>query len=118
MLEITGTKIRLTRGDSAYITVIPYVGKGDDRRPYELGEGDSIHAQIRTAPNTGEIVAVGTILYEENGDIVWYLQPSDTKDLPVKKYWYDVELDLSNGDIFTFIKASPFTLTDEVTMHD
>ena len=87
MLKISGNKISLTRGDSAYITITPYTGEGPNRQPYELNDGDTIRAQIRTAPNIGEIVAVGNILYEEDGTIVWYLQPSDTKDLPVKKYF-------------------------------
>lgn len=113
MLKISGNKISLTRGDSAYITISV---NDVDGNPYELGDGDQIRCQVRTAPNTGELVATGEILYQEDGTIVWYLRPSDTSGLDVKKYYWDAQLELSNGDIFTFIPSSIFKLTDEVTM--
>lgn len=116
MLKIKGSKIALTRGDSAYITLIPTVS--DDGTQYELQEGDVVRAQIRTAPNVGELIAEGEMLYKDDGAIVWYLRPSDTKDLEVGDYYWDAQLELSNGDIFTFITSSQFKLTDEVTMHD
>jgi len=115
MLTIKGSKIALTRGDSAYITLVPTIdGTGEQ---YELQDGDVVRAQIRTAPNTGDLIAEGEMLYND-GTIVWYLRPADTKDLEVGKYYWDAQLELSNGDIFTFITSSQFTLTDEVTMHE
>lgn len=115
MLTISGNKISLTRGDSAYITLNVYDADGN---AYELGDGDIIHCQVRTAPNTGELVTEGEVLYEDDGAIVWYLRPSDTSDLEVTKYYWDAQLELSNGDIFTFIPASQFKLMDEVTMYE
>ena len=116
MLKIKGSKIWLTRGDSAYITLEPTVG--DDEEVYQLQEGDTVHAQIRTEPNTGELLAEGEILHGDDGSVIWYLRPADTKDLDIGTYYWDAELDLSNGDIFTFITSSPFNVTDEVTMHE
>lgn len=116
MLKIKGSKIWLTRGDSAYITLQPTID--DSEEIYQLQEGDRIHAQIRTVPNTGQLLAEGEILYSDNGAVIWYLRPSDTKDLEIGTYYWDAELDLSNGDIFTFITSSPFNITDEVTIHE
>lgn len=113
MLKISGNKILLTRGDSAYITLKIYDA---DKKEYELNEGDVVNCQVRTAPNTGELVTAGTVMKEEDGTIVWYLQPADTKDLEVKKYYWDAQLTTANGDVFTFITSSPFIITDEVTM--
>lgn len=113
MLKIVGNKISLTRGDSAYITLKVYDA---DKNEYELQEGDAINCQVRTAPNTGELVITGTILHEEDGTIVWYIRPEDTSDLSVGRYFWDAQLTTSNGDVFTFITSSPFTITDEVTM--
>lgn len=115
MLTISGTKISLTRGDSAYITLNVYDADGS---PYVLGDDDQIRCQIRTEPNTGDLVVSGEILYQEDGEIVWYLRPADTKNLEVKKYYWDAQLELSNGDVFTFIPPSIFKLTDEVTMDE
>ena len=116
MLKIKGSKIALTRGDSAYITLVPIMGDSDEQ--YELQEGDSVHAQIRTVPNTGDLLVEGNILLQEDGTIIWYLRPSDTRNLDIGDYYWDAQLELSNGDIFTFIPSSLFKITDEVTMYE
>ena len=51
MLKISGTKISLTRGDSAYITLTINDQNGD---PYTLEDGDVVKCQVRTEPNDGD----------------------------------------------------------------
>ena len=47
----------------------------------------------------------------------WHIKPSDTRDADMtKEYVYDIEIELSNGDVFTFVKSSPFLILDEVTL--
>jgi hypothetical protein len=107
MLKISGNKISLTRGDSAYITL-----SIDD---YELNDGDVVRVQVRDIPNTGELLVEGDV--DVSGEeIVWHIYPYQTSNLEVKTYYWDAQLETSNGDIFTFIPASPFKLLDEVTM--
>ena len=107
MLKISGNKISLTRGDSAYITL-----SIDD---YELNDGDVVRVQIRDVPNTGELLVEGDV--DTSGEeIVWHIYPYQTSNLEVKTYYWDAQLETANGDIFTFIPASPFKLLDEVTM--
>lgn len=107
MLKISGNKISLTRGDSAYITL-----HIDD---YELNDGDVVRVQVRDVPNTGELLVEGDV--DVSGEeIVWHIYPAQTSNLEVKTYYWDAQLETSNGDIFTFIPASPFKLLDEVTM--
>lgn len=117
MIKITGTKISLTRGDSAYITVNIL---NSDGTPYELQEDDNVRCQIRTAPSTGILLYCadresGNVFLDDEGELIWYIQPADTKDLDIGTYYWDAQLETSNGDIFTFISPSPFRVSDEVT---
>ena len=112
MLKISGNKISLTRGDSAYITL----SINTDNGTYELNDGDEVRVQVRDFPNTGELLFDGNIEMGLDGEIVWHIYPAQTTDLEVKTYYWDAQLETSNGDIFTFIPASPFKLLDEVTM--
>lgn len=116
MLKIKGNNITLTRGDSAYITIVP-TKKNEDgsTSPYVLQEGDKIRCQVRHEANDGELLFEAFIEEVRPQEYVWYIRPSDTNGAEVKTYFYDVQIELSNGDIFTFIKSSPFTLSDEVT---
>ena len=111
MLKISGNKISLTRGDSAYITLT--INTENDI--YTLNDGDEVRVQVRDMPNTGELIFEGTIEMIED-EIVWHIYPDQTKDLEVATYYWDAQLQTSNGDIFTFIPASAFKLLDEVTM--
>jgi len=111
MLKISGNKISLTRGDSAYITLTINTNDG----VYTLNEGDEVRVQVRDVPNTGELIFEGNIEMI-NDEIVWHIYPAQTTDLEVATYYWDAQLQTANGDIFTFIPASAFKLLDEVTM--
>lgn len=119
MLKISKTKISITRGDSAYIEIGI---NNPDGTEYELQDGDTVQAQVRTVANTGELLIDASIengkLYIDDGVITWYLTPEDTRDLNIGKYSYDVQLVTSNGDVFTFIEDSVFNVTNEVTWHE
>lgn len=110
MLKIRKTKIQLTRGDSAYITLEITDGSGN---PIELTENDIVRCQVREQANGGKILFSGEIL--RDSDLVWYIHPEDTAGMPVKEYRWDAEVEFENGDVFTFIPDSPFELLSEVT---
>lgn len=111
MLKISGNKISLTRGDSAYIALT--INMNDSE--YTLNDGDKVRIQVRNMPNTGELIFEGNIEISDNL-IVWHIYPDQTKSLDVTTYYWDAQLETSSGDIFTFIPASTFKLLDEVTM--
>lgn len=111
MLKISGNKISLTRGDSAYITLTINTDNG----VYVLNDGDEVRVQVRDVPNTGDLIFEGNIEII-NDEIVWHIYPAQTTDLDVATYYWDAQLQTANGDIFTFIPASAFKLLDEVTM--
>lgn len=112
MLRISGTKISLTRGDSAYINLTIYDQEG---QVYEPDSDDIVRCQVRTAPNTGDLLIDGDVEIQ-NDNIVWHIKPEDTENYDVGKYYWDAELETAEGDVFTFITSSIFKLTDEVTM--
>lgn len=114
MLKTSGNKISLTRGDSAYITLIINTEDG----VYELNDGDTVKVQVRDMPNVGDLMFDGVVDIMPDGEIVWHVLPEQTAFMDVKTYYYDAQLQTANGDIFTFITSSPFKLTDEVTMYE
>lgn len=114
MLKISGTKISLTRGDSAYITLNINMSDGT---PYELQETDVIKCQVRDRANDGDLIFEG-LIEVINNEPVWHIRPEDTENEDVATYVWDAQLEMENGDIFTFIPSSTFKLLDEVTMED
>lgn len=115
MLNINGTVISLTRGDSAYITLSASIK--DTNEVYALQEGDIVRVQVRKEPNGGEILIDGDVSYEVGStEFVWHIHPDDTKGANVKqKYWWDAQIEFANGDVMTFIESTLFKLRDEVS---
>ena len=119
MLKIKRNAIWLTRGDSAYITFLLTDREGN---PVNLTENDVVSCQVRSAPNTGTLLFQGEIIRNINqgddGTYTWHITPSNTRDLAIGQYYYDVQVETQSGDVFTFIEASPFHVTDEVTYEE
>ena len=59
MLTIQKTNISLTRGDSAYITMVIFDGSG---KKLELTSNDKVRCQVRDEPDTGNLLFEGRIL--------------------------------------------------------
>lgn len=113
MLKIRGYNISLTRGDSAYITV--QIVQHDGSR-YLIQGNDKVRIQVRSKPNTGKLLFEAKMYFNQDKDLVWYIKPEDTNNIPAGKYVYDAQVELANGDIFTFIPMSTFEVADEVTL--
>ena len=122
MLKIKKNDISLTRGDSAYIPLQIFDASGNAIVP---AAGDVVRCQVRDAVNDGQLLFEGLIEYgtviddegNEEQQMTWHIRPEDTRDANMKKsYVYDVQIECSNGDIFTVIPAANFTIMDEVTL--
>lgn len=113
MLKIRGYNIELTRGDSAYITVQIL---DNDGNKFLIQGNDKVRIQVRSRPNTGKLLFEAKMFFNQDKDLVWYIRPEDTKNTKAGKYVYDAQVELANGDIFTFIPMSTFEIADEVTM--
>ena len=106
MLEVHGSTILLTRGDTAELDVQPL---NDDGTPYEPQAGDTI--RFRCTRVWGD----ATELIERQvptSTLMLKLVPSDTSALSFGTYRYDVQLTTASGDVFTFIKGD-FKVTEE-----
>jgi hypothetical protein len=118
MFKITGKTIQLTRGDTAFIEIIPKIA---NEEVYKLGESDSLILTVKESTTRQDVVFQKTLtsesyLGEDNNRLVFEIQPDDTNGLRYKDYYYDVQLSLDNGArINTIIQPNVFRIADEVT---
>ena len=101
--------IQLTRGDTARfeIDIVNMI----DNSAYTIADDDILRFSVKRSTNDKDFV----IHKELQGQNIVYINPDDTNSLSFGKYVYDVEVTTSNGDVYTVIPPSKFTLTPEVT---
>ena len=110
MLSMQGTNITITRGDSAYIIISLTDSKGNHYTP---GPDDKIRAQVRQDASSSKVLFESLIPYDT---LVWHIKPEDTAEAQMgKSYVYDMEIETAEGDVYTFIPLSSFTVSKEVT---
>lgn len=109
MLEINGSDIYLTKGDTAHLAVgITNAASGD---AYLMQPDDTLILTVRKqAYEASPVLLQKTV--KGGADI--YLAPEDTAQLAPGAYKYDVEL-RTGADIYTVIQCSEFRLLVEVT---
>lgn len=100
--------ISLTRGDSlrSIVTI-----KNSDGTPYIPSSGDVITFGMKKHFEDTEC------LIKKNIPITTmelYIEPGDTKDLDFGDYYYDIQIQFSNGDVYTFITFTKFRILREV----
>lgn len=114
-------KITLTRGDTARATVAIMEKAGEcDLVPYVPKEGDVITFAVKrneyigvrythlkdAEPLIKKVVPIDTMTLE--------IIPEDTKELDFGEYVYDIEIQMADGTVDTFIADARFELTTEV----
>ena len=101
--------IRMTRGDSAAFQLSIQHADGST---YVPAEGDEILFTVKKNAYVKEC----TLQKNIDPDLMLVkLEPEDTKHLSYGKYFYDVELKMASGDVFTVITYSPFLIEEEIT---
>lgn len=113
MLVINGTDIYLTRGDSAIITLDCVNEAG---ATISFATGDIIYFTVKTSTDTAtktlqKIVTIAAPATEA----VITLIPTDTKTIQRGEYVYDIQYTKINGEIYTIIEPSLFSIEGEVT---
>lgn len=108
MLYINGTDIQLTRGDTAYLTV-SLIFNGEE---YVMSSSDTLTLSVKKNVNNAEYVFSKSV----TGGNEIHIEPADTAALAFGKYKYDVQLNTSDGDVYTVIPPSVFELLVEVTV--
>lgn len=116
MYVISGTSIKLTRGDSFYAEVSI---KNSSGAAYVLQEGDKVRFYLKRnvmTPAQAEYADKRPLISKiiPSDTLLLHLDPEDTKSLSFGEYVYDLELTYANGDVDTFINNAPFTLVAEV----
>lgn len=108
MVNISGTTIELTRGDTLRVVLelTDYNGNA-----YVPNSGDVIRFAMKRRYNDATPLILKTI---PNDTLTLLLEPSETKALPYAEYVYDIEITYVNGDVDTFINKATLKLTEEV----
>lgn len=108
MFKISGNKISLTRGDSLYLDVKLF----KDKVAYTPEANDTIRFTMKKNISDEESILEKQL--DINGDVATlHIEPDDTKYLQFGRYKYDMELNDSMGDVYTFI-IGEFEVTGEV----
>ena len=119
-VTISGTTIKMTRGDTVWATSLPTYRDGT---PYEKQTGDVVRFALKNAQlkQDGSDFVDEEPLVDKELDYdstheywVLHLIPSDTEDLPFGNYKYDIELTQTGGDVYTYIANAKLKLTPEV----
>ena len=108
-IDAKTNKIRLTHGDTAYLTI--NIIDDTTGEEYEMTDDDTLTMTVKKSLRDVQ-PAIQKI---NHGDNVFHILPSDTSDLSVSEYKYDVQLTTHDGDIYTIIEPSIFEIMPEVT---
>lgn len=108
MLYIEGNTIRLTRGDTAYLTVPIRLATDEE---YIMDKGDTLILSVKKS------LRDETYAFQKRveGENTIHIEPIDTEHMEFGKYKYDLQLNTSGGDVFTLIEVDTFELLPEVT---
>lgn len=109
--------IIITKGDTACIQ-IELTDETDE--PLSLSDGDRVKIQVRDWKTDGILLFEGTVTLDAETSIAtWYIHPEDTKRArPGKTYYWDGEIELASGEVYTFVEPSGFEVLPEITKKD
>ena len=105
---IDGSEITLTRGDT-FKTVITI--NNHDGEVYQPQEGDVVRFAMKKKYKDEKPLLVKIL---DNEDLLLELTPEDTKSFNYGDYVYDIEITLSNGEVYTVVDRATLILTEEV----
>ena len=111
-MRITGTDIAMIRGDTESLRIC--VEKPNKEKLF-LEEGDKIYFTVKASSKTDEKMIQKIITTFSNGEAVIKIEPEDTKDFGFQTYYYDIQLNRSNGDVKTIVPVSRFEMEEEIT---
>lgn len=107
MLYIDGNTIRMTRGDTVYLTV-PITNVEEE---YIIQTDDVLTLSLKK-----NVKDVDYILQKQiTGENTFHIEPIDTSSIPFGKYKYDIQLTCGDGSVYTIIPVSVFEIMPEVT---
>lgn len=109
MLYIDDKTIKLTRGDTARLTV-PIINLANNGE-YTMESGDILYFTVKKTAKDSDFLFQKSV----TGSNSIHIRPEDTADLSFGKYKYDVQLTTATGDVYTVIEPSAFEVMEEIT---
>jgi len=107
------TDLELTRGDSYSLTLSLKNNEGEQIR---LADGDIVYFTVKTSTETTNILFQKILTnFNELGECIIDILPSDTKEQRCKEYVYDIQVNFNNGKVLTVVRPSLFKVLEEVT---
>ncbi len=109
MIDINGTDITMTRGDTLKVFVQITDADGYDYTPLT---GDVIRFAMKKKYSDTYPILIKEI---PTDTLLLHLKPEDTKKLSMPQdYVYDIQLTHENGDVDTFISNAKIRIIEEV----
>lgn len=99
--------IRLTRGDTARITIDITDSQGQQR---EILDTDVLIMSVKESINSSAYLFQKKV----TGSNTIHIKPEDTESLEFGKYKYDVQY-VTGNDVYTIVEPSRFEIMSEVT---
>lgn len=112
MLQVNGTSVKMTRGDTAEINIQL---KDETGTQINLVTGDTIYFTVKTSPHSTVKTLQKVITTFDAGIATIELAPADTADLSYGKYVYDIQYNRLDGFVRTVVPPSSFIIAEEVT---
>lgn len=109
MLYIDDKTIKLTRGDTARLTV-PIINLANNGE-YTMESGDILYFTVKKTAKDSDFLFQKSV----TGSNSIHIRPEDTAALSFGKYKYDVQLTTATGDVYTVIEPSTFEVMEEIT---
>lgn len=109
MLYIDDKTIKLTRGDTARLTV-PIINLANNGE-YTMESGDILYFTVKKTAKDSDFLFQKSV----TGSNSIHIRPEDTANLSFGKYKYDVQLTTATGDVYTVIEPSTFEVMEEIT---
>ena len=107
MLSVKGSDIQVTRGDTAYLSLVITL---DDGSEYARIDGDKLVFTVKRSYNSEY-----EYIQKEIDGLALTLTGDDTRELDYGNYWYDIELTTFDGGVYTVIGPARFIVREEVT---
>lgn len=111
-MRVYGRDISMIRGDTESLRVSVKEQYGDK---IFLSSGDTIYFTVKKNSKEEEVLIQKVVEVFDNGEAVISIDPEDTKQLEFRTYYYDIQLNRTNGDVKTVISASKFKIESEIT---
>lgn len=108
-------EITLVRGDTLKLTLVDI--KLSDGTEYVLSDTDVVYLDVKKYATDKTPVIRKSAAKEDyiDGGLPFVFIPSDTVNLPIGDYYFDVRLFVDDDNIYTIIPMSKFRIVQNIT---